>query len=90
MFALYLSTLYFLQDKLLYKPDKNYISPQKANLNDVRENMLTMSDGAKVMTWAKDGNKDLPALLFFHGDAIAVHLPTFHPLSSVLFIKKLP
>jgi pimeloyl-ACP methyl ester carboxylesterase len=68
LFALYLSTLYFLQDKLLYKPDKNYISPQKANLNDVRENMLTMSDGIKVMTWAKDGNKDLPAILFFHGN----------------------
>ena len=32
------------------------------------ENMLTMSDGTKVMTWAKDGNKDLPALLFFHGN----------------------
>jgi pimeloyl-ACP methyl ester carboxylesterase len=27
-----------------------------------------MSDGTKVMTWVKDGNKDLPALLFFHGN----------------------
>lgn len=68
LFVLYLATLYLLQDKLLFKPDKNYISPQEANLGDVRENMLTMSDGTKVMTWVKDGNKDLPALLFFHGN----------------------
>lgn len=68
LFILYLATLYLLQDKLLFKPDKNYISPQEANLSDVRENMLTMSDGIKVMTWVKDGNKDLPALLFFHGN----------------------
>ena len=27
-----------------------------------------MSDGTKVMTWSKDGNKDMPALLFFHGN----------------------
>ena len=68
LFSLYLATLYLLQDKLLFKPDKNYISPQKANLDDVHENMLTMSDGTKVMTWSKNGNKDLPALLFFHGN----------------------
>ena len=67
-FVLYLVSLYVLQDKLLFKPDNNYISPQKANLTEVSENMLTMSDGTKVMTWVKDGNKDLPALLFFHGN----------------------
>lgn len=68
LFALYLSTLYILQDKLIFKPDNNYISPQKANLNDVKENMLTMSDGTKIMAWSKEGNKDLPAILFFHGN----------------------
>lgn len=68
LFVLYLATLFLMQDKLLFKPDNNYISPEKANLNDVSENMLTMSDGTKVMTWIKDGNKDLPAILFFHGN----------------------
>ena len=68
LFILYLSSLYFLQDKLLFKPDINYISPQKANLNDVNENILTMSDGTKVMTWSKEGDKNLPAILFFHGN----------------------
>ena len=68
LFVLYLASLYFLQDKLLFKPDTNYISPQEANLNDVYENMLTMSDGTKVMTWGKDGDKNLPAILFFHGN----------------------
>lgn len=68
LFALYLASLYFLQNSLLFKPDNNYISPKEAHLNDVKENMLTMSDGTKVMTWVKDGNKNLPAILFFHGN----------------------
>lgn len=68
LFVLYLSSLFLLQDRLLFKPDNNYISPQNANLNDVSENMLTMSDGTKVMTWIKDGDKNLPAVLFFHGN----------------------
>ena len=68
LFVLYLATLFLMQDKLLFKPDNDYISPQKANLNDVSENMLTMSDNTKVMTWMKDGDKNLPAILFFHGN----------------------
>ena len=68
LFTLYLGTLYFMQDYLLFKPDNNYVSPQKVNLFDVGENMLTMSDGTKVMVWSKEGNKDLPAILFFHGN----------------------
>ena len=68
LFVLYLTTLFLMQDKLLFKPDNNYISPQEANLNDVSENVLTMSDGTKIMTWIKDGNKNLPAILFFHGN----------------------
>ena len=63
IFVLYLATLFLMQDKLLFKPDNNYISPQKANLTNVSENMLTMSDGTKVMTWIKDGDKNLPAIL---------------------------
>jgi pimeloyl-ACP methyl ester carboxylesterase len=68
LFILYLTTLFLMQDKLLFKPDNNYISPQKANLNDVSENMLTMSDDTKIMIWTKDGDKNLPAILFFHGN----------------------
>jgi pimeloyl-ACP methyl ester carboxylesterase len=68
LFILYLATLFLMQDKLLFKPDNNYISPQKANLTNISENMLTMSDGTKVMTWIKDGDKNLPAILFFHGN----------------------
>jgi pimeloyl-ACP methyl ester carboxylesterase len=68
LFVLYLGALYFLQDDLLFNPDNNYISPQKANLSGVSENVLTMSDGIKIMTWSKDGDKTLPAILFFHGN----------------------
>ena len=68
LFVVYLTSLYFLQDKLLFKPDNNYVSPQKADLQDVGENMLTMSDGTKVMVWSKEGDKNLPAILFFHGN----------------------
>lgn len=68
VFVLYLATLFFLQDKMLFKPDNSYISPQKAKLSGVSENMLTMSDGTKIMTWAKEGDKNLPAILFFHGN----------------------
>ncbi|MBR5599131.1 MAG: alpha/beta fold hydrolase [Alphaproteobacteria bacterium] len=68
IFVIYLTSLFFLQDKMLFKPDNNYVSPQEADLYDVSENMLTMSDGTKVMTWMKEGDKNLPAILFFHGN----------------------
>ena len=68
LFILYLASLYCLQDKLLFKPDNNYVSPKEANLADVSENMLSMADGTKVMVWSKEGNKNLPAILFFHGN----------------------
>ena len=68
LFISYFSALYFLQDDLLFNPDKNYISPKEADLADVNENMLTMSDGIRIMTWSKEGDKNLPAILFFHGN----------------------
>ena len=93
LFVLYLTSLYLLQDKLLFKPDNNYISPLNAHLNDVTENMLTMSDGTKVMTWAKDGNKDLPALLFFHGNRgqmaeFAPQILSFHNEGYGIFLSE--
>lgn len=68
LFPLYLLTLYFLQDALLFKPDTHYISPKKAGLVDVLEHKIPMSDGTKIMLWEKKGDKKLPALLFFHGN----------------------
>ena len=84
LFATYLISLYVLQDDLLFNPDNNYISPQKAKLNDVNENILTMPDGTKIMIWTKDGNKDLPAILFFHGNRgqIAEFAPQILPFNN--------
>ena len=69
LFCTYLLLLYVIQDRLIYHPDRNYITPQEAGVPVFQENPFTMSDGTKVMTWLAKGNKDKPVILFFHGNS---------------------
>ena len=77
----YAKTLSEVQRDLLYWPSHSYVSPQKAELPQFAENVLTMSDGTEVMTWYAVGDKQKPALLFFHGNAfqIAKYAPHLLP-----------
>ena len=60
-------TLYLSQRYLIFKPSHRYILPQQMDNSPFTENILTMQDGTKIMTWYAEGKKSKPAILFFHG-----------------------
>lgn len=74
---LYISTIYFFQDKFLFDPDTNYKNPQAINTPEFKENPLTFKDGTQIMTWFFQGEKNKPLILFFHGNTgqIAKYAP---------------
>ena len=62
---IYLTVLYNIQRSLIFFPFKKYVAPQPP----FAENVLTMKDGTRVMTWYAPGEKEKPAILYFHGNA---------------------
>jgi len=65
---LYVSVIYFFQNKFLFDPDINYKSPQMIGTPNFIENPIIVKDGTKIMTWYYEGEKDKPLILFFHGN----------------------
>ncbi|MBR1825929.1 MAG: alpha/beta fold hydrolase [Alphaproteobacteria bacterium] len=65
----YIFVLYSFQRHLIFIPFHNYIAPQQTENSPFAENILTMKDGTKIMTWYAEGDKNKPAVLFFHGNA---------------------
>lgn len=64
----YFGGLYFFQEYFYLNPDKVYTSPQEAQIPQFEEKPIQMPDGVKIMTWYAKGEKDKPAILFFHGN----------------------
>ena len=93
VFAIYLGVLYFIQDDLLFYPDKQYKTPADVSMPQFVENPLKASDGTDIMTWYHEGNKDKPAILFLHGNGgqIAAFASPLRPILnagySVLMIE---
>ena len=81
LFCLYLAFLYFFQNDLLFSPDKQYKSPQNLSL-PFREEKILGSENIAVMNWYYPGDKNKPAVLFFHGNAgqIADFAPALMPI----------
>lgn len=82
--AVYVSILYALQIDLTLWPRKVYRAPAESGVAFFAENPLKMSDGSEVMTWYAAGRKDLPAILFFHGNAhtLSAFAPMMAPLAE--------
>ena len=74
---IYVFVLYFLQDTLIFLPDKRYKSPKKSNLTAFSEVVMTSFDGLPIMTWYHKGQLEKPAILFLHG--ITGQIATFAP-----------
>lgn len=77
-FLIYITVLYNIQRSLIFLPFKKYVMPQEP----FKENVLTMKDGTKVMTWYAEGDKDKPVILYFHGNAfqLAYYTEPLYPL----------
>lgn len=67
--VLYVSVIYFFQDKFLFEPETNYKTPQDINTPEFMEKPLIVKDKTQIMTWFFQGDKDKPLILFFHGNS---------------------
>ena len=54
--------LFFFQDKLLFRPNRDYIPPQQAAYPQFKE----VSLGNGQYGWLYEGKKDAPTILYFH------------------------
>ena len=81
--VIYGVVLYHIQDRLLYYPNAHHVTPQ-GQLDVFSENIIPATDGTPIMTWYYAGNKDKPAILFFHGNAgqIAQFSPQMLPFTA--------
>lgn len=84
VFAVYLGTLYFIQNSLLFYPDPRYHAPTGEMATEFAENVLQAADGNSIMTWYHQGDKEKPAVLFLHGNAgqIATFAADLFPLTK--------
>jgi pimeloyl-ACP methyl ester carboxylesterase len=81
VFMTYVAVLYSVQYKILFVPDRYYISPSNAGVSQFNQLPVVMVDGQIVMNWYYEGEKEKPAILFFHGNA--GQIATFAPFMSV-------
>ena len=77
LLAAYLLVLYTFQEKFYFWPTKGYRPPTEAGF-PFYEKALTMADGTIGMVWYAEGRKEMPSILFLHGNAY--QLEKFAPL----------
>src|SRR5258708_24531691 len=61
--------MYVAQRALMYHPEALRTPPAAAGLFDVQEFVLDTADGEKVIVWYAPPQRDLPLVLYFHGNA---------------------
>ncbi|MBQ4084406.1 MAG: alpha/beta hydrolase [Alphaproteobacteria bacterium] len=82
LLTFYFGGLYFFQEYLYLNPDKVYMSPQQAKTPEFKEKVIRTRTGVQMMTWYAEGQKNKPAILFFHGNrgqiaTVAPHLSRY-------------
>ena len=65
----YICGLYAFQDKLIFYPHKYYQNPGTSRLSQFKEVYVSAEDGTELRFWYSAGNKEKPAILYFHGNA---------------------
>lgn len=73
-----------LQDKLIFYPHEYYQSPEAAKLPQFKEVYISADDGTKLRLWHSAGDKEKPAILYFHGNAFqnAFFAPYLKPFAN--------
>jgi fermentation-respiration switch protein FrsA (DUF1100 family) len=67
-YAVLCAILYFSQRALMYFPDRARTLPADAGLPQAVEEVLTSTNGAKVIVWHVPPRGDKPVVLYFHGN----------------------
>jgi uncharacterized protein len=68
-FGGFVALMYLTQRALMYHPETFRTPPVVAGLFDVQELVLDTADGEKVIVWYAPPQRDLPLVLYFHGNA---------------------
>ena len=68
-FGGFVALMYLAQRALMYHPETFRTPPIVAGLFDVQELVLDTADGEKVIVWYAPPKRDLPLVLYFHGNA---------------------
>ena len=69
VFGGFVALMYVAQRALMYHPEALRTPPAAAGLFDVQELVLDTADGEKVIVWYAPPQRDLPLVLYFHGNA---------------------
>ncbi len=69
LFVIYLTTLFCIQDQLIFHPDTHY-----KNSEVFSEQFIKVSDNQEIMLWLKTGRPKKPLLLFLHGNTGQNHM----------------
>jgi len=72
VFGGFVALMYVAQRALMYHPEVLRTPPAAAGLFDVQEVVLDTADGEKVIVWYAPPQRDLPLVLYFHGNAGAL------------------
>ena len=71
-FGGFVALMYVAQRALMYHPEALRTPPAAAGLFDVQELVLDSADGEKLIVWYAPPKRDLPLVLYFHGNAGAL------------------
>jgi fermentation-respiration switch protein FrsA (DUF1100 family) len=71
-FGGFVALMYLAQRALMYHPEALRTPPAAAGLFEVQELVLDTADGEKVIVWYAPPKRDLPLVLYFHGNAGAL------------------
>jgi fermentation-respiration switch protein FrsA (DUF1100 family) len=71
-FGGFVALIYLAQRALMYHPETLRTPPAAAGLVDTQELVLDTADGEKVIVWYAPPQRDLPLVLYFHGNAGAL------------------
>jgi fermentation-respiration switch protein FrsA (DUF1100 family) len=72
VFGGFVALMYVAQRALMYHPEALRTLPAAAGLFDLQEFVLDTADGEKVIVWYAPPQRDLPLVLYFHGNAGAL------------------
>lgn len=65
--------MYFSQRQMMYLPSRERVTPAEAGLPNVEEVGLHSATGERLLSWYGRASQGRPTVLFFHGNAGAVH-----------------
>lgn len=76
--------LYVAQRGLMYFPDRQRVAPASVGLPQASEEMLTTSDGERIVVWHVPPREGRPVIIYFQGNGggLSLRVPRFAALAS--------